>query len=163
MEVKIINNQIILGRNSDIFFRQNNGKRGVLEINDRESEHLRRYFEGAVVRTYFYLHPHSGWASFLEARENLKLEFNGMTIRDREGKERVIGKSTMMSKEKWQNFMDKIHSWFIENGYGEWWPDFESYKKWELDANPDDIYPPILALKKMYESKKLEGVPAWRR
>lgn len=120
---------------------------------DRESDHMRRFFEGAVVPYYFYQNPNSGWENFEEAREALKLEHNFRYVNDKEGKRQKISRSTMMPKYLFVEFLGKVQRDFEENGFE--YPDAEAYKSWEDTAPaPGEEYDPLKKLKAKYELEK---------
>jgi len=147
------------------YFKNHIGKKVIIEIDERESKELRGFFEGAIVPVWYYLNPLAGWKSFADARDNIKLEFNGRTIRDRNAREIRIAKSTMMSTLQWEKFIGRIMDYFKENGMLQWYPDPTDYKLWRDTerAFSEEPYPPIKKLKEMYERARGEVVSAWRR
>ncbi len=120
---------------------------------DRESDHMRRFFEGAVVPYYFYQNPKSGWETFEDAREALKIEHNFRYVNNREGNIVKIAKSTMMPKYLFVEFLGRIERDFQQNGFE--YPDAEVYKSWENSAPaPGEYYPMLAKLKETYQLEK---------
>lgn len=137
------------------FLKKHAGRWFEGSVDDRESTEMRRYFEGPVSHAWFYINPFSGWRDFNEARENLKLEFNSYTGRDQQGNPVRYAKSTMMSSAKFQEFLDRVQSYFMDNGFGWAWPDPEDYKRWRdthVDKG-DEEYPPTKQLRSWYHKE----------
>lgn len=127
------------------------GKEVVITIDDKPTANMRRFFEGAVVPSVFYQNPKSGWESFKDAREALKLEFLGGYARGLDGKTIRVSKSTTeLSKKRFTAFLEEVLRWMEENGME--MPDPEDYKAWRDSApSPGEIYPPLLRLKVLYD------------
>ena len=125
------------------------------EVDDRESAEMRKFFEGPVTHAWYYLNPLSRWKDFTDARESLKMEFNSYAGRNHKGERVMYAKSTMMSSKAFSAFLDRIQAFFEENGYEDYFPNPEHYKKWR-DTHPtlgDESYPPTLALRDMYRKE----------
>lgn len=159
IRVKIEKGEISLGTGARVdkikeILKNNEGEYFYLVHDNRESAQMRKYFEGAVVPYYFYQNPKSGWKNFAECREALKMEHNFAFVNDRTGKPQKMAKSTMMNRQAFRDFLEKVENDFRENGFE--WPDSEAYKSWQ-DSAPDlgEIYPPLLKLKQQYETDKL--------
>lgn len=164
LELKgIIKNGVIeLGSRSELVLAEHEGKGVIIEIDERESWEKRKFFEGAISQFFYYQHPYSNWKNFREAREALKLEFNGEWINDREGNQQRNGKSTKMSNAKFTEFLGKIQADFQENGLE--FPDSEDYIRWiESAPDPDAVYPPLQKLIDKYKQELANPKPAWRR
>lgn len=157
MKAKVLNKKIIFSSPfaEQKFYEQFEGKDIEIKSDDRESPELRKFFEGAVTWSWFYLHPQINWQSFKEAREDLKEKFNGFITYDNNGNKKIRANSTKMSKEKWHAFLDRIMDYYNQNGYIQWFPNSDEYNKWVNSAPaPDDIFPPLLALREMYQKEK---------
>lgn len=139
-------------RVEEVFFSQTEGKDLLIETDDAPSGEMRRYFEGAVVPAFFWLHPKAGWRSFKDARDAIKYEFLPAWGKDRLGNRIQFGLSTKdLSKRKWTEFLDKVTSYLREN-FDEIL-DPEEYKRWRDSAPaPGDIYPQHARLKAQWES-----------
>lgn len=130
-------------------YKRNENKYVVVTIDNRETNEMRRFFEGGIVPYFFYQHPKSGWKDFNECRELLKLEFNGVFIHNKDGKSIKITRSTKISKAKFIEFLGRIQDYCNENSLE--WPDAEQYKRWrDGGPDPDEIYPPVLELKRRF-------------
>lgn len=163
-KAQIRNGELQVSSKVKEYLKEKEGTFFECEEDNRESDELRGYFEGAIVPTWFYLHPKSKWKSFSDARDSLKLEFNSGVGFDKHGVPIRVAKTTAMSRAKWRSFLERINEYFNENGMMQWWPDPEEYKRWR-DSAPevDAVYPPLLALKTEYTRQKDESVPPWRR
>lgn len=136
------------------FYQRAEGKYVELSIQDKPSQQLRNYFEGCLVPVYFYTHPEVGWETFRSARNSLKKEFlpkiydiglDGLRYE-------TTPSLADLNREKWENFINAITDWMIENGVNPELINSDAYKQWR-DANPfDRVYPP---LEKLIESYKL--------
>lgn len=164
IEIKgiIKNGQIEITSRSREALKQNEGKGLIITLDDRESWEKRKYFEGAVTQFFFYQNPLSGWKDFRQAREILKLEFNGEWLNDKNGKQVRVSKTSKMSNAKFTEFLANIQDYFMQNGLI--WPDSEDYLKW-IDTVPtaDEIYPPLKAIIEDYENLKANPLPKWRQ
>jgi hypothetical protein len=133
------------------------GKEVKLEIQEKPTTEMRKYFEGCLVPAFFYLHPGSGWRDFADAREVLKLEFvpGVRTIEDTEGNSVRIAPSTAdIGKQRFSQMVEAITDWMRNNGVEEALLDSEEYKRWR-DTNFDDpYYPPLRRVKELYEKEK---------
>ena len=154
--------EIIISTRSREFLKNHEGKDVIISLDDRESTEKRRFFEGCVTQYFYYQHPYSGWTDFRQAREVLKVEFNGEWINDKDGKQIRIPKSTKLSNTRFTEFIEKIQDYFIQNGLE--WPDSEDFLKWQGSApSSDEIYPPLFALRNKYQTEKDNPKPVWRR
>lgn len=160
VRARVKNKQILFTseRAAHMFFEMAEGKDLNITIDDAPTANMRRYFEGAVVPCVFYQFPHSGWASFKDAREALKFEFLVAYTKSLAGKRVKVAKSTTdLSKEGFRRFLDEVIHWLMENGLE--FPDPEDYKAWRDSAPPAwEIYPPVLRLKMRYDEER--GKPA---
>lgn len=138
------------------FFALAEGKEVVIEIDDRPTGNMRRYFEGAVVPAMYYQHPHSGWHDFRDCREAIKLEFLPGYVKSLKGKRTKYAKSTdSLSKKGFGQFLETLTRYFAENGLEI--PDPESYKAWRDSAPPaGEIYPPLERMMLRYDEAKHE-------
>lgn len=131
------------------------GKEVRLEVQEKYTDEMRKYFEGCLVPAFYYMHPKSGWTSFADAREVLKLEFapGAREIADKDGNwVKVAPSTTEMSKTRFTAFVEAITDWMRENGMPESVLDSEEYKRWR-DTNYTDLYyPPLRRLKESYEA-----------
>lgn len=164
VEIKgiIKNGQIEITSRSREALKQNEGKGIIITLDDRESWEKRKYFEGCIVPLFFYQHPYSGWTDFRQAREVLKLEFNGEWINDKDGRQVKIPKSSKMTNAKFTEFLANIQDYFLQNGLQ--WGDSEDYLKWfETVPSSDEIYPPLKAIIEEYKNLKANPLPKWRQ
>lgn len=125
-------------------FFEHKGKHAIIEIDDKPSAQMRRFFEGAVVPYVFYQHPESGWETFRDAREALKVEFlPSYTIRTINGGRIALSRSSAsLNKAKFSAFVEAVIRWLEENQYEV--PDNEDYKRWENSApGKGEVYPPL--------------------
>lgn len=133
----------------------------IIDLDDRPSAEMRRYFEGVVVVSAFYQSV-TAWQDFKECREALKLEFLPGWTHNIKGQQVQYPRSTSeLSKEGFRGFLGRIEVWFMDCGYE--WPDPESWKRWR-DSGPmkGEIYPPLARLKEQHERKRALAAP-WRR
>lgn len=142
-------------------FYELSGKPVLIELDERPTAEMRRFFEGAVVVSAFYQSAAS-WDDFKQCREALKLEFLPGWTRDLKGRQVKYPRSTIeLSKEGFREFLARIEQWFRECGFE--WPDAESFKKWR-DSGPmkGEIYPP---LKRLIDARleREEAEAPWRR
>ena len=159
MKARVQNKQIVFTSpiTEQRFYEQNEGKYINIEVDDKESPKLRRFFEGGVVPVWYYLNPQCPWNSFREARDDLKVQFNGYSLDLSQGGKMHVPHSTKTSKKKWEAFLERIHYYFTENGFDMWYPNPDEYTAWiESAPAPDDVYPLFVTLKRMYEEKKME-------
>ncbi len=117
------------------FLKKNPGMRFKAEPLTPESNHQRRFFEGAVVPFFTYYQDNLNWREpddLRKAREWLKLEFNGefILIKDKVHK---VPKSTKGKLNK--GFLDRVIDWMAENGYKTELLNPDEYKRWR-----DEIY-----------------------
>jgi len=112
---------------------ENEGK--ILEVVPREriSKGKRGYFEGAIVPTYCDWHdaldPRNPEHRAL-VREELKTEFNGVTLKGISGKPHKVAQSTTgLSNDQFGQFLERITRYFEENQIPI--PDPELYKRWQ--------------------------------
>lgn len=133
--------------------KKNEGKEVKIVIMGRESGNMRRFFEGAVIPYLFYQHPHSGWDNFKECREAIKNEFNPVYIKGFNGRVTTAPGSTAMRKDKFNQFLEKIERYCMENGFE--FPNSEDFREWDL-KHPliGDIYPPLKRLIDKYHEEK---------
>lgn len=76
----------------------------------------------------------------------------------------VLPGSLQISSKRYGEFLERVHDWAIENGYGATFPDPEDFKRWrDTDFSGESVYPPLRALKETYEKVKRESLPAWRK
>jgi hypothetical protein len=143
-------------------FYELKGQSIIIDLDDRPSAEMRRYFEGAVVVSAFYQSV-TAWQDFKECREALKLEFLPGWTRDLKGRQVQYPRSTSeLSKEGFRGFLGRIEVWFLDCGFE--WPDAEAYRAWR-DSGPmkGDIYPPVARLKAAHEAKRAKAAPWLRR
>jgi len=133
------------------FLKRHEGKEVTLTITEENSVRLRRFFEGAVVKYVFYQHMIPEWKNFKDCREALKLEFNRKYAIGVDGQRKEYAGSTKeMTKQEFREFVDKITTWMMQNGYEV--PDPEEFKRWRDSApEPGEIYPPVKRLQAIYE------------
>lgn len=141
------------------FLKAAEGKEVRLDIQEKPTSEMRKYFEGCLVPAFFYLHPNSGWTSFADAREILKLEFSPGTrsVTKIDGSvARVAPSTTELSKTRFTSFVEAITGWMRESGVDETLLDSEEYKRWR-DTNFDEwVYPPLARLKALYDKAKCD-------
>lgn len=137
------------------FKKNNEGEFIRIENMEKEPYKIHRFFEGAVVKYYFYQHglivP---FRTFIDARESLKLQFYPVKIVDDLGQWRTIGGSLSQKSNKFfQAFLDRIEENFKERGYE--FPSSKEYRDW-IDTVPDITkeFPPLLKLIENYKLKK---------
>lgn len=139
------------------FFKRAEGKEVRLETNDKPTPQMRKYFEGCVVPAFFYMHPRSGWQSFADAREVLKLEF-GPGVREVEDLDgntvKVFPSTADHNRDTFEKFIDAITTWMRECGIDEAILDEVRYKKWRDTNFSDWVYPPLARLKELYDAQK---------
>lgn len=139
------------------FMKLAEGKEVNLDIMEKRTDEMRKYFEGCLVPAFYYLHPHSGWKNFADARDVLKLEFapGVRSVAAMDGSVVRIAPSTAsISKQRFTLFVEAITDWMRENGVDNAVLDSEEYKRWR-DTNFDDLYyPPLKRLKQAYEKEK---------
>lgn len=131
-------------------FFEHKGKDVVMEIDDKPTSNMRRFFEGAVVPYTFYQHPDSGWETFRDAREALKVEFLPSYVKTIKGDKIKTARSTTgLSKARFTKFLETVLQWLEENGYEV--PDSEDYKNWR-DSAPGvgEVYPPLARIAEQY-------------
>lgn len=136
------------------------GKEVGLSIQEKMTPEMRKYFEGCLVPAFFYLHPGSGWQSFADAREVLKLEFSPgvRTVVGTDGKKVKVAPSTAtLSRERFTQFVEQVTNWMIEQGVESDVLNSEEYLRWRDTNDDDDIYPPLARLKASYDSSGLFG------
>lgn len=133
------------------FYQKADGKDIIITIDESPTAKMRRFFEGAVVPSVFYQNPHSGWETFRDAREAIKLEFLGGYSRGLDGKTIRVSKSTTeLSRERFTAFLEAVIRWMEEQGMEI--PNPEDYKVWRDSApKPGEVYPPLLRLKMRYD------------
>lgn len=137
------------------FFEKYAGKELNIEIDDRPTTEMRRYFEGCLVPVIFYTHPHSGWRDFKDAREAVKGEFlPTKTIESVRTKTKIsiVPSTNDLGKRAFRQFIDAIVYWLLENQLcSESDIDSEAYKAWR-DRAPEKgaEYPPLARLKARY-------------
>lgn len=140
------------------FFEKYAGKELFIEIDDKPTTEMRRYFEGCLVPVIFYSLPHSGWRDFRDARESVKAEFLPLkqVISLSKTKEVWIRPSTgNLSKRAFKQFIDAVVYWVLENQIAsESDIDSEAYKAWR-DTAPERgaEYPPLARLKARYNGE----------
>ena len=149
------------------FFETHNGKDVLIEADEAPTAEMRRFFEGCLVPVMYYSHPKTGWNSFKDAREALKLEFlPPRTVTSVKGHSvRITPSTTELTKERFKIFVNVIVEWMVENQIADYTTlDAEAYKAWR-DSAPgvDEIYPPLERLKASYESAKFALTPPWRK
>lgn len=114
------------------WMQDNEGK--LLEVSPRDkiSKEKRGYFEGAIIPAYCEWHDaldpnnpdHRAWV-----REELKTEFNGVTIKGISGTPHKVAQSTtVLSNDQFGAFIERITRYFEENEIPI--PDTELYKRW---------------------------------
>lgn len=127
------------------------GSELIIEIDDKPTSEMRRYFEGAVIPSIFYQLPRSGWKTFKDCREAIKLEFLPSYTTSIKGERLKYPRSTAeLSKAKFTALLDKIMRWMEEQGME--LPDPEDYKAWR-DSAPaaNEVYPPLKRLIESYQ------------
>lgn len=142
------------------------GKKIKIAEDEDTTPKLRKFFEGAVVKYFFY--QHEAFTNFKEARESLKLEFNAEKVLNlKTGNYQMQGGSTSGKSLKWwsneqkNGFLDRIERYFIDNGYE--YPDSEAYNEWLEKETPsiNEIYPPLKKIIEAYKAKAT--LPVWRK
>lgn len=139
------------------FYERFDGKDVLITDTDLISGNKRRFFEGCLVPVTFYSHPHSGWETFADAREALKLEFLGREVTDLHGgKSRVTRSTTDLNNDRFGEFIEAVVRWLLENELVDRLAvDPENYIAWRDSApSPDEIYPPLERLKEVYDREK---------
>lgn len=137
------------------FFEKYAGKELYIEIDDKPTTEMRRYFEGCLVPVIFYSQPHSGWRDFKDAREAVKSEFlPKKTIESvrTHTKITIVPSTTDLSKRAFKQFIDAVVYWILENQIAaESDIDSQAYKAWR-DRAPERgaEYPPLARLKARY-------------
>lgn len=137
------------------FFENAEGKYLIISTDDATSAEKRRFFEGCLVPVVFYAHPHSGWRTFEDAREALKLEFlprkkvktlSGMSVE-------ITISTTRLTNDQFGHLLDAVVHWLTENKLvPEEAIDPENYKRWRDAApSPGEVYPPLARLKELYD------------
>src|ERR1700680_3039523 len=87
-----------------------------IELDDRPTAEMRRFFEGAVVPYVFYQSA-TAWKDFRECREALKLEFLPGWTRDMRGTQVKIPRSTIdLNKDNFRDFLGRVEVWTMDNG-----------------------------------------------
>ena len=121
------------------WIRENDGKFLIVTPREKISREKRGYFEGAIIPTYCHWHEaldpknadHRAWV-----REELKQEFNGVTIKGISGKPHKVSKSTAgLTNHEFGKFLNRITDYFAENEIPI--PDPELYKLW-VDMHQDE-------------------------
>lgn len=139
------------------FMERAEGKEVRMDIHERPTNEMRKYFEGCLVPAFFYSHPDSGWDNFADAREALKLEFmpGVRQVRTLDGKmTRVSPSTTTLSKERFSRFVEAVVEWATENGMPYEILNSEEYLRWR-DTNLNEmVYPPLQRLKEQYDKQK---------
>lgn len=133
------------------------GKEVALEVQEKRTPEMRKYFEGCLVPAFFYLHPHSPWKTFADAREVLKIEFSPgvRTITGSDNKKFKVAPSTStMSKAKFTQLVESITNWMIDQGVDASVLDSEEYKRFRDTNFEMDIYPPLARLKYSYDQTR---------
>lgn len=137
------------------FMKMAEGNEVKLDIMKKPTDEMRKYFEGCLVPAFYYMHPHSGWNDFKDAREVLKLEFapGVRELTDMDGNTvKVAPSTTELSKQRFSAFVEAITDWMRENGVNESVLDSEEYKRWRDTNFTDPYYPPLKRLKDQYEA-----------
>lgn len=127
-------------------FYEQEGKPVIIELDDRPSAEMRRFFEGAVVPYVFY-QSGAAWSDFRECREALKLEFLPSWARDLHGDRVKVARSTAdLSKAAFRRFLEEVLRWMETNSMD--LPDADEYRRWRESAPAKgEIYPPLQRLK----------------
>lgn len=146
------------------FFERAEGKHIIITLDESPTAEKRRYFEGCLVPVMFYSHPHSGWGSFADAREILKVNFLPIKLVETDkplkglgrGNALVVPSTTNLSNKAFGEFIEAIVAWLRENVMvPEEAFDPENYKMWRDSApSPEEVYPPLARLKERYDSEK---------
>lgn len=142
-------------------FAEHSGKPIIIELDEKPSREMRRFFEGAVVPACFYQSA-TAWSDFRECREALKLEFLPGWTKSIKGVQVRTPRSTSgLSKESFRGFLGRIEVWFMDCGFE--WPDPAAYKAWR-DSGPlkGEIYPPLKRLKEAHDRRMAIAEP-WNR
>lgn len=168
IHAKVQNKDIVFS--SDLakraFLEKNEGKYLSIELDETTTSEMRRYFEGCLVPVTYYTHPHSGYKTFRDAREALKLEFlPSRQISSLAGKftARSVPSTSDLSKEQFKNFVESIVRWLVENQLCSANDiDSQAYVAWR-DSAPaaGEIYPPLKRLKAVYDKEVAKAFP-WR-
>jgi hypothetical protein len=137
-----------------VFLEKNEGKYAYIVIDDEATAEKRRFFEGACVPAFFYLHPKAGWENFKEAREAIKLQWLPAWTMNSKGERMRYSRSTAdLSNEKFGELLT-ILTRYIEENFGEIL-DPEEYKKWRDSAPPPGgMFPQMARLKAKYEEAR---------
>lgn len=142
------------------FMKLAEGKEVSLELMEKPTDTMRKYFEGCLVPAFFYAHPRSAWENFADAREVLKLEFSPMTRQVVTLKGEVVKippSVATLSKARFTSMVEAIVEWMLENGVPSEVLDSDAYIRWR-DTNFDDpVYPPLRRMKERYERERKEA------
>lgn len=137
------------------------GKEVKLEVVEKPTNRMWRFFHGCLVPAMFYWHPFSGWIDFSEAREAMKLQFFPgvksvkLAFGDDGGVSVQVAPSlSTMSKERFTQAVESITSWMMENGMPYELLDSEEYLRWRDTNDTDLVYPPLQRLKDAYEKQR---------
>jgi hypothetical protein len=136
------------------FFETAEGKEVALEIVEKPTTEMRKYFEGCLVPAMFYSHPHSGWENFKDAREVLKIQFmpGVRSVKLLDGTfGQMVPSLADVSKKKMTVFVEAITEWMRENGMPEQVMDSEEYLRWRDTNFTELVYPPLQRLKESYD------------
>jgi hypothetical protein len=105
-----------------------------IELDEPESNDLRRYFEGAIVpqvcESWEWCDPKNP-DDLIACRELLKAEFNGRWVPTPSGAKRKVAMSTKTQKVL-RPMVDRITQWMAEQGIPI--PDPKLYKQWQKSA-----------------------------
>lgn len=126
------------------------------EILDRESVKMRGFFEGGVVRYWFFQVGIGFYKTFTDARKELQKEHNPIYSRNKKGELVKEAGSTKMSNPRFFLFLRKIQDDFMRQGL--LYPDNKDYNEW-VNSAPlvGEIYPALIPLIRDY-AKQLKEI-----
>lgn len=156
LRARIKNGNVVFDhpRAKGVFMRAAEGKDVQVLLDEKASENMRRFFEGALVQAMFYLHPHAGWENFKDAREALKLEYRpGWTTNFKGERIKYARSMTDISKKELTSMVEEIVNYVHTNFAVDLDP--EDYVRWR-DSVPaaGEMYPPMQRLKEKWEAER---------
>jgi len=122
----------------------------IMKPYEKESMEERRFFEGPLKQYWFLQIGIGNHETYVDAREEMKEQFNTGYRRDKNGELKTYGKSTKgLSNKGFREFLGRIERYFEENGYI--YPNSEDYNRWVNSAPlKGELYPRIIPLVRNY-------------